>query len=179
MKGILEADSPAFARLLKRTVTLDKLILLREIYRFSSLNAGVEERHHDRGENTSFNPRPARLSTILIKDQEINDFEVIAGSIFFCVKEWPSIIPSKYDQIIQNIVAIQNKEKCLEEKYAPILLANLLDEIRHTPVLIEKTKDINDYKEELLDIEKNYPGCLEKYSALVTKINSAFKLYFK
>lgn len=173
MKGILDIESPALLAILKRHFDVPEIKFICEVYRYASLNgAGVENQLLRKDDK--FNPRPARLASIIIKDQKIIDSEIIAGTFLYCLPKVPTVISDNYKSLLNSIANLDQSSN----KFCIIYLADLLDEIRHSLLLAQKPNK-EYYIKKLDHLINKQNGISNDYKEIQKKIDIAMRMYLK
>lgn len=77
----IQNDSPHLASVLKLRFPGEDCRLLDEVFEFTLTHGGLLEIDFKRPEGASYNPRPARVSLILINDAGIRELQVLAAAM--------------------------------------------------------------------------------------------------
>ena len=121
--GDLKIDSPGILRTLRNFLTPPEIEEFAEAYLTSINSGGGNEEGLTRKEGASYNPRPARVCEILIKECKENRLEVLLAALYSCA---PGC----------NVTEDINKESSL-----CIALAITLDTLRHLHMSDLSNKD--------------------------------------
>ena len=131
----IKHTSPRLAGMLKRN-RLDTLEIV-SAYLFAIGNGGMLELDYVRPDGQSFNPRPARVSAILMKDMHIKNRELIIAAILACADEdsLRSKAAAEFGEELVNM-ALEAQLACcntLESTLQPTIIAAALwlDRARH------------------------------------------------
>jgi hypothetical protein len=115
--GSLKDDSPSCIKLIQTTFGKEAQTELSELYSDLFANKILQEPKAFRPEGARFNPRPARLTHILLTEVKITTFEQILKAFRFCfdpnslIVESPQVLPARDFELYRQ--------------------ASFLDEVRH------------------------------------------------
>ena len=127
--GNLNLDAPGLVSALKMALPPEFVDLLGGVYAAAADLDGLVENPIKRGELDSFNPRPARVCQILLKEAKENDPVVLAAAMLSCASSLP------VDELIGGSYALVNLSKKFptESSLASsrVVLALLIDQLRH------------------------------------------------
>lgn len=127
--GDLKTDSPSLHSKLKSFLSAEELERLFLTYAEVWSKGGCEELIAPREPGVNFNPRPARILEILIGDCAAKDFETLQRAMFSCTVTDGNFAPFMSDL---PRVAAQH-----------ILLAHVLDELRHAHMSGAASEDLD------------------------------------
>lgn len=126
--GNIQKDSPQLNGLFGRTFSPDDANLLRIAYQTAWEFGGTEHPQLIREPGVSFNPRSARVASLLIQEGGVTNLEVLSAAILGCASHIPlNKVP---ENIRQLFLAVQNgADQSLETEL--IFAARQLDTLRH------------------------------------------------
>ena len=154
--GDLKTDSPGILRSLKAFLTPIEIQEFSEAYLTSIQSGGNIENGLTRKENASYNPRPARICEILIKETKESRLEVLLAALYSCAP---------------NCTVTEDISK---ESSLCIALAITLDTLRHLHMTNLSNKD----KKIEIDLAKGLIGSAEDSTSaarLCTMIKTSLK----
>lgn len=146
LRGILELDSPQLFGTCKRTFAKDTCDLLAVVYHTVWAFGGCKE-DTPRAAGVSYNPKPARICSLIIQDAECKDCDLLSIAMFSCLDhEAISSLHIQVDpSILKNASLIIDKVVPPSPYLEPVYLAHDVDTLRHLHLFkktAEETKDI-------------------------------------
>jgi len=144
-------DSPAMASALSKVTSAEEFRHLADLYCLAASFGACDEGKIRRKEDVSFNPRPARIVQLLMKEAGINQIVFIAGAILSCATTEISDLSILSEQ---ELLTFSNTKSLLCLKDTPakikfdteesqIFLAHILDEVRHLHMTIMEEDEMN------------------------------------
>lgn len=160
--GDLAHDSPALFGALKRVFCdgddshSNYIKLLEKVYSASVANGALEEVELTREPEASYNPRPARVCQILLKEVGESDPAVLAAAMLCCATRLPA----------HEIVAGSHKLFSLVAEYPKdvlsaverVKLALLIDDIRHIHRSTRPRSEISRILSSAIELVSNSPN---------------------
>lgn len=133
-RGVLETDAPALWAALRRALPPGAPEELAGIYLAASKAGALSEQPVTREKGVSFNPRPARICQILIKECGESDTGVLAAAVLACCPEPLEVrsAPPTAREVAAAARAGRSKYRIpVTEPARSICMALFLDDIRH------------------------------------------------
>jgi len=127
----LVVEAPALVSSLRRLFGDAQARTFAEDYEAVSVLGGNHEGHVVREPAASFNPRVARILTILIRDVEIVDVVVLRAALWSTVADPGALDRLKDDSIKALAIRVLAQDLMVDEVVAAIRAAIALDTIRH------------------------------------------------
>ena len=125
--SLIKQHSQSLDALLAKNFKQNDYKSLQDTFDFVIKNGGLEEIDFTREEGQSFNPRPARIAQIMIKDCSILSVEAIEASLLASIENSRSEISSQAIKIINSI----HIEEKINQFSKALSLALILDRARH------------------------------------------------
>ena len=178
--GRLESDSPALFRQIRNIFNNSAIKEIQKIYLIAYSNNSYYEKYVNRDPLVNYNPRPARYLQILMNDCSIQDLSILKICLFYCTEKLPDILPSEISPLEQeSILSLRdNKTSFPIDNTAIIRFVELLDIIRHVPLMNSKKVNQEVFISSYTNLLKKYPNIIDNFPKLEKKIQTAFRLYF-
>lgn len=122
--------SQSLDALLRKLFNEEEFLTLEKTFLFTLSNGGLKEIDFTRTEGQSFNPRPARMAQIVLKNSSLNSFKIINSSFLACIKDECDLTALIATKILEY-ERIPNDQNKIDEESKVISLALLLDRARH------------------------------------------------
>ena len=133
--GRLAQDSPAVMGAIRRIFSAEDVLLFESLYQAAALAGGLDEGPVLRIPNASFNPRPARICKILMREVKEQDMQVLGAALLLSLPEQIPVEPG-FEQAFQFAHKLRSfiEKPGYDTPHAIIErlhLAMLLDNLRH------------------------------------------------
>lgn len=173
--------SPHLEGYLKRLIKSGKINSyadLDEAFTWCMQNGGIDEHDFIREAGVSFNPRPARVAIILMKEEGVQDLDILTAAVLSSCADKIHNYDNASDEI-KSLVSksMQPASIILEYKPAVIALANRLDRARQLHRC--NLKDASIHWPKFLEENSDYLTLAEKHSKSLSILLSSWEKRFR